>query len=111
MGGSKELEDASCTVTFAPSEAWFDQDPPHRGRGIVTFLPDPADPSPCKSGPPVEGGGTRDTKESFIFVPPNTLQPIRGGYLGPIDPSLRFEKRSGTAELGKRARGSSTGAR
>ena len=96
---ARSSEDASCTVTFAPSEAWFDQDPPHKGRGIVTFLPDPTDPSPCKSGPPVEGGFTRDTKESFIFVPPNTLQPIRGGYLGPIDPvtALREALRDGGA--------------
>jgi hypothetical protein len=96
---ARSSEDASCTVTFAASEAWFDQDPPHRVRGIVTFLPDPADPSPCKSGPPVEGGGTRDTKESFIFVPPNTLQPSRGGYHGPIDPvtALRDALRDGRA--------------
>ena len=107
---ARSSEDASCTVTFAPSEAWFDQDPPHRGRGIVTFLPDPADPSPCKSRPPIEGGGTRDTKESFIFMPPNTLQPSRGGYLGPVDPVAALRdalrdgraRKEGTRELGGR---------
>lgn len=76
---TRSSTDATCKVTFAPSDMWIDVVPPYRYRGIVSELPDPTDPSPCVQGPTIEGGGTLDPK------------PVRG-YLGPMDPTATYRK-------------------
>lgn len=83
---TRSSTDAACRVTFEPSEMWIDQAPPYRYRGIVNGLPVQGDPSPCASGPPIEGGGKLE--------PP----PVRG-YLGPGDPAAAFREalENGTA--------------
>jgi hypothetical protein len=83
-------KDSSCTVTRGPNEMWIDQRSPHRYRGLLRFsAPDPSGFGPttpvCTLGPPVEGGGTLDTREALVFVPPTTLRSGRGGYFGPPD--------------------------
>jgi hypothetical protein len=73
--------DPSCRVTNGPNETWIDQTPPHRYRGLMIWSRDP-----CASGTPSEGGGTLDTREALLFVPPDTLKSTGLGYFGPPDP-------------------------
>jgi hypothetical protein len=84
------VTDPSCTVTNGPNEMWVDQTPPHRYRGLMIWSRDP-----CASGTPSEGGGTLDTQEALMFVPPDTLRLTELRYLGPPDPVARLRQAIG----------------
>src|SRR6266540_2455226 len=89
--GTLTSTDPACTVT-RPVEIWIDQTPPHRYRALTTVEPS-ADSTGgdlrslvCSSGMPAELGGTLDTREALMFVPPDTLTSSRVGLGLPPDP-------------------------
>jgi hypothetical protein len=83
--------DPACTVT-RPTEIWIDETPPHRYRALTNVdLPRESGNADlravvCSSGTPAEIGGTLNSQETLMFVPPDRLRlsPVSLGL--PPDP-------------------------
>jgi hypothetical protein len=93
-----------CTVERGPNEVWIDQNPPHRYRVLVKWIPDPTDTDraiACPPDRPAELGGSFDQRETLRFVPPNSLSflPNQNQFVLPPDPvtQLREAISAGTA--------------
>jgi len=85
--------DPDCAVTRGPNEIWIDETPPHSYRALLNDLPvpDPENDDPralaCSSGTAAEIGGTFDSRQTLMFVPPNSIVPwedVRFAF--PLDP-------------------------
>jgi hypothetical protein len=74
--------DPACRVTHGRSEIWIDETPPFRYRALANDFP----PLACSSGTAAELGGTLDTQETLMFVPPNTLSVSPWRVVQPVDP-------------------------
>jgi hypothetical protein len=73
--------DPACTATRS-NEIWVEETPPHRYRALVD-LPAPF----CSSATTVEIGGTLDSHQQLMFVPPNTLSATGPTLQFPSDPA------------------------
>jgi hypothetical protein len=74
--------DPACTTTRV-NEIWVEETPPHRYRALVPALPGA---SFCSSAKPVEIGGTLDSHQQLMFVPPNALSATGPTLQFPSDP-------------------------
>jgi hypothetical protein len=72
--------DPACTAT-RDNEIWVDETPPHRYRARVD-LPAPF----CSRATTAEVGGTLDSHQQVMFVPPNTLSAAGPTLQFPSDP-------------------------
>jgi hypothetical protein len=89
--------DPACTST-RDNEIWVEETPPHRYRALVP-LPSLPGSSFCSSAKTVEIGGTLDSHQQLMFVPPNTLSATGPTLQFPSDPvqTLRDALRAGKA--------------